>query len=219
VAPAIVWQDRRTAERCRELKASGVEGRVRELTGLVLDPYFSATKLEWLLRDPALRRRAEAGELAFGTVDSWLIARFTGGRSHVTDHTNASRTLLYALRNRRFEPELLSLFGIPASLLPAIVSSSGVVAETDSDALGFALPIAGIAGDQQGALFGQGCVSIGSAKNTYGTGAFLLTHTGEEPARCPGRTGLRARRKRTGGWGGHPMAARWVGRHHVGGPE
>jgi glycerol kinase len=183
VAPAIVWQDRRTAERCRELKASGVEGRVRELTGLVLDPYFSATKLEWMLRDPVLRRRAEAGELAFGTVDSWLIARFTGGRSHVTDHTNASRTLLYALRNRRFEPELLSLFGIPASLLPAIVSSSGVIAETDSDPLGFALPIAGIAGDQQAALFGQGCVSIGSAKNTYGTGAFLLTHTGEEPAR------------------------------------
>jgi glycerol kinase len=183
VAPAIVWQDRRTAERCRELKASGAEARVRELTGLVLDPYFSATKLEWLLRDPVLRRRAEAGELAFGTVDSWLIARFTGGRSHVTDHTNASRTLLYGLRGRRFEPELLSLFGIPAALLPAIVSSSGVVAESDSGLLGVVLPIAGIAGDQQAALFGQGCVRIGSAKNTYGTGAFLLTHTGAEPAR------------------------------------
>lgn len=182
VAPAIVWQDRRTAEPCRELKAAGAEPLVHQLTGLVLDPYFSATKLAWLLRDPALRRRAESGDLAFGTVDSWLIARLTGGRAHVTDHTNASRTMLYGLRSRQFEPELLALFGIPSALLPTLVSSSGVVAECDPDLLGMALPIAGIAGDQQSALFGQGCVAIGSAKNTYGTGAFLLAHTGEHPA-------------------------------------
>ncbi|MEO8030556.1 MAG: glycerol kinase GlpK [Gemmatimonadota bacterium] len=182
VAPAIVWQDRRTAQRCRELKASGVEPRVHHLTGLVLDPYFSATKLEWLLREPSVRRRADAGELAFGTVDSWLITRLTGGRVHVTDHTNASRTLLYGLQSRRFEPELLELFGIPAVVLPGIVDSSGIVAETDPSMLGRSLLIAGIAGDQQAALFGQGCVRPGSAKNTYGTGAFLLTHTGDRPA-------------------------------------
>ena len=179
VAPAIVWQDRRTADRCRELKTAGMESRIRELTGLVLDPYFSATKLEWFLRDETLRRRAESGELAFGTVDSWLIARFTGGRAHVTDHTNASRTLLYSLAGRQFEPELLELFGVPESLLPTIVPSSGVIAESDPNVFGEALPIAGIAGDQQAALFGQGCVTKGAAKNTYGTGAFLLAHTGE----------------------------------------
>lgn len=183
VAPAIVWQDRRTAERCRELKAAGAEGRIRELTGLVLDPYFSATKLEWLLRDPELRRRAERGELQFGTVDSWLIARLTGGRVHCTDHTNASRTMLYGLDSRRFEPELLTLFNIPESILPQIVASSGVIAESDSGLLGRSLPIAGIAGDQQAALFGQGCVRPGAAKNTYGTGAFLLAHTGARAIR------------------------------------
>jgi glycerol kinase len=183
VAPAIVWQDRRTSDRCRELRAAGLEPRIRELTGLVLDPYFSATKLEWLLRDASLRRRAEAGELAFGTVDSWLIARLTGGRAHVTDHTNASRTLLYGLESRRFEPELLKQFGIPEALLPTIVSSSGTVAECDRELLGGSLPIAGIAGDQQAALFGQGCVRAGAAKNTYGTGAFLLAHTGSRPVR------------------------------------
>jgi glycerol kinase len=148
----------------------------------VLDPYFSATKLEWLLRDPALRSRAEAGELAFGTVDSWLIARFTGGRVHATDHTNASRTLLYSLQRRGFDPELLELFGVPPAILPAIVPSSGVLAETDAEVVGRSIPIAGIAGDQQAALFGQGCVRAGAAKNTYGTGAFLLTHTGATPA-------------------------------------
>ncbi len=179
LAPAIVWQDRRTADRCRELKAAGMEPRIRELTGLLLDPYFSGTKLEWLLKDPQLRRRAESGQLAFGTVDTWLIARFTSGRAHVTDHTNASRTLLYGLKSRRFEPELLELFGVPAGILPSIVSSSGVVAETDPGLFGAALPIAGIAGDQQAALFGQGCVTRGAAKNTYGTGAFLLSHTGD----------------------------------------
>ena len=178
VAPAIVWQDRRTAGRCRELKASGAETLLRERTGLVADPYFSATKLEWLLRDPALRRRAERGELAAGTVDSWVIARLTGGRCHLTDHTNASRTLLYALESRGWDPDLLALFGIPVQLLPAIVPSSGVIGQTDQEHLGFALPIAGIAGDQQAALFGQGCVTAGAAKNTYGTGGFLLVHAG-----------------------------------------
>jgi len=182
VAPAIVWQDRRTADRCRELRSEGRNERVHALTGLVLDPYFSATKLEWLLRDSALRRRAESGELAFGTVDSWLIARLTGGRVHVTDHTNASRTLLYSLERRAFDTELLQLFNVPAAVLPDIVPSSGVVAESDAGVFGRPIPIAGIAGDQQAALFGQGCVRPGAAKNTYGTGAFLLSHTGSRPA-------------------------------------
>jgi glycerol kinase len=181
VAPAIVWQDRRTSDRCRELREAGLAPLLRERTGLVPDPYFSATKLEWLLRDPELRRRAGRGELAAGTVESWLVARLTGGRAHVTDHTNASRTLLYSLRAREWDPELLRLFGVPRELLPAIVPSAGVVGETDSAHLGFPLPIAGLAGDQQAALFGQGCVTPGRAKNTYGTGAFLLVHAGLEP--------------------------------------
>jgi glycerol kinase len=179
VARAIVWQDRRTTDRCRELREAGLEPMLRERTGLVADPYFSATKLEWLLRDPELRRRAGKGELAAGTVDSWLVARLTGGRAHVTDHTNASRTLLYDLRSRNWAPELLEQFGVPREVLPMVVRSSGVVEETDSRHLGISLPIAGLAGDQQAALFGQGCVSPGLAKNTYGTGAFLLVFTGD----------------------------------------
>jgi glycerol kinase len=158
---------------------------LRRRTGLVADPYFTATKLEWLLRDPALRARAERGELAAGTVESWLVTRLTGGRVHVTDHTNASRTLLYDLAARDWEPELLGTFGVPREILPAIVPSSGVVAETDPAHLGIGLPIAGLAGDQQAALFGQGCCREGLAKNTYGTGAFLLVYTGQrlsEPA-------------------------------------
>ncbi len=181
VGPAIVWQDRRTSERCRELRESGAEALLRERTGLVADPYFSATKLEWLLRDPALARRAEAGELAAGTVESWLVARLTGGRVHVTDHTNASRTLLYDLRAGDWDPELLGRFGVPRALLPAIVRSAGVVGECAPALLGFALPIAGLAGDQQAALFGQGCCAGGLAKNTYGTGAFLLVYAGSRP--------------------------------------
>ncbi len=179
VAPAIVWQDRRTTERCRELRERGLEPLLRERTGLVPDPYFSATKLEWLLRDPSLRRRAEAGELAAGTVESWLVARLTGGRAHVSDHTNASRTLLYGLGQRDWDEELLRLFHVPRAVLPRLVRSSEVIAETDADHLGFALPIAGLAGDQQSALFGQGCCGDGLAKNTYGTGAFLLVYTGQ----------------------------------------
>ncbi len=178
VAPAIVWQDRRTSERCRQLRETGVETLLRERTGLVADPYFSATKLEWLLRDAGLRRRAERGELAAGTVESWLVARLTGGRAHVTDHTNASRTLLYNLATRDWDPDLLGVFGVPRELLPGIVHSAGVVADTDPEHLGVSLPIAGLAGDQQAALFGQGCCRDGLAKNTYGTGAFLLVYTG-----------------------------------------
>ncbi|MDQ3207099.1 MAG: glycerol kinase GlpK [Gemmatimonadota bacterium] len=179
VARAIVWQDRRTTERCRELREEGLEPMLRECTGLVADPYFSATKLEWLLRDPDLGRRAGRGELAAGTVDSWLVAKLTGGRAHVTDHTNASRTLLYDLRSRNWAPELLQQFGVPPEVLPTVVRSSGVVEQTDTHHLGCSLPIAGLAGDQQAALFGQGCVTPGLAKNTYGTGAFLLVFTGD----------------------------------------
>jgi glycerol kinase len=178
VAPAIVWQDRRTSARCRELRESGAEKLLRSRTGLVADPYFSATKLEWLLRDPEIRRRAGRGELAAGTVETWLVARLTGGRVHVSDHTNASRTLLYDLRDRDWHPELLGIFGIPRELLPAIVPSSGVVGESDPSHFGLPLPIAGLAGDQQAALFGQGCCTEGLAKNTYGTGAFLLVYRG-----------------------------------------
>jgi glycerol kinase len=178
VAPAIVWQDRRTSARCRELRESGAEKLLRSRTGLVADPYFSATKLEWLLRDPEIRRRAGRGELAAGTVETWLVARLTSGRVHVSDHTNASRTLLYDLRDRDWHPELLGIFGIPRELLPAIVPSSGVVGESDPSHFGLPLPIAGLAGDQQAALFGQGCCIEGLAKNTYGTGAFLLVYRG-----------------------------------------
>jgi glycerol kinase len=177
VAPAIVWQDRRTAARCRELKASGAEADLRARTGLLADPYFSATKLEWLLRDAALRRRAERGELAAGTVESWIVARLAGG-AHVSDHTNASRTLLYNLRRREWDDELLRFFGVPREILPGIAPSAGIVAEARAEHLGVALPIAGLAGDQQAALFGHVCVRPGGAKNTYGTGVFLLLHTG-----------------------------------------
>ena len=185
VTRAIVWQDRRTTERCRELRDSGVESLIRQRTGLVADPYFSATKLEWLLKDPALRRRAARGELAAGTVESWLVAKLTGGTVHVTDHTNASRTLLYDLKTRDWDSDLLSLFGVPREVLPTLVRSSEVVGETVAPLLGRALPIAGLAGDQQSALFGQGCVKTGLAKNTYGTGAFLLVLAGNRPPGPP----------------------------------
>jgi glycerol kinase len=185
VAPAIVWQDRRTSARCRELRESGAETLLRRRTGLVADPYFSATKIEWLLRDRALRARAGRGELAAGTVESWLVAKLTGGRVHVCDHTNASRTLLYDLTERDWHPELLALFGVPRELLPSIAPSSGVVGETDATHFGLSLPIAGLAGDQQSALFGQGCCHDGLAKNTYGTGAFLLVHRGDRRPEPP----------------------------------
>ncbi|HJR16556.1 MAG TPA: glycerol kinase GlpK [Gemmatimonadales bacterium] len=187
VAPAIVWQDRRTTDRCRELREFGLEPMLRERTGLVADPYFSATKLEWLLRDSDQAHRAARGELAAGTIESWMVAKLTGGRAHVSDHTNASRTLLYDLRARHWDSELLQLFKVPIQILPKLVPSSGAVGETDAIHLGFGLPIAGLAGDQQAALFGQGCVAPGLAKNTYGTGAFLLVFTGDRvPAQSEG---------------------------------
>ena len=182
---AIVWQDRRTAARCAELRALGLAGMLGEKTGLVLDPYFSATKLELMLADGEVRRQAERGELAAGTVDSWLVARLTDGAVHATDHTNASRTMLYGLESRAWDPELLALFSIPAPLLPSIVPSGAVSGECRPGNFGHAMPIAGIAGDQQSALFGQGCVEAGSAKNTYGTGTFLLMHTGDRRPRSP----------------------------------
>lgn len=181
VGRAIVWQDRRTTGICRDLRVAGHEEEVRRRTGLVLDPYFSGTKLTWRFReDPELRRRAEAGELAAGTIDAWLVARLTGGDAHATDHTNASRTLLYNIHERRWDPDLLALFEVPAGILPELRKSSGTFGLARGDALGLEAPIAGVAGDQQAALFGQGCWLAGLAKNTYGTGAFLLLHTGEE---------------------------------------
>lgn len=177
---AIVWQDRRTTDRCRALKEAGHEDEVRRRTGLVLDPYFSGTKIGWLLdSDPELRRRAEAGELAVGTIDTWLIARLTDGAVHATDPTNASRTLLFGLESAAWEPWLLDLFDVPAALLPEVRASSGDFGTAAARHLGVELPILGVAGDQQSALFGQGCWSPGLAKNTYGTGAFLLLNTGD----------------------------------------
>jgi glycerol kinase len=178
---AIVWQDRRTSGRCRELREQGREEWVRQRTGLVLDPYFSATKLEWLLENvPGARSRAEAGELAAGTMDSWLVWKLTGGAVHVTDPTNASRTLLYNIDSQQWDDELLNLFNIPRALLPEVRDSAAIYGESVQDAIGMSVPVAGIAGDQQAALFGQGCVTPGLAKNTYGTGAFLLMNTGQE---------------------------------------
>jgi glycerol kinase len=181
VGRAIVWQDRRTADRCRELapKASEITAR----TGLVVDPYFSATKLEWMLRDAGVARRARAGELLAGTIDSWLIWRLTGGAVHATDPTNASRTMLYDIDQLAWSDELCTLFGVPREMLPEVRPSSGSFGETTPDLLGAAIPIGGVAGDQQSALFGQGCWEAGSAKNTYGTGAFLLLNTGRQRPR------------------------------------
>ena len=182
VANAIVWQDRRTACRCDQLRAQGHAGAIQQKTGLVLDAYFSATKLEWLLNEvPGVRARAERGELAFGTVDAWLVWNLTGGRVHVTDVSNASRTLLFNLHTMQWDDALLGLFNIPASVLPTVVASSGVVAQTDAALLGAVIPIAGLAGDQQAATFGQACLQPGMAKNTYGTGCFMLMNTGQQP--------------------------------------
>lgn len=177
---AIVWQDRRTAARCAELAPHAP--RIGDLSGLVTDPYFSASKLEWLLAQGDNRRRADAGELCTGTIDSWLIWHLTGGTVHVTDHTNASRTMLYDINTRAWSPELCALFGVPATLLPRVVPSSGSVGLSTMATLGVELPIAGIAGDQQAALFGQGGWQAGDGKNTYGTGAFLLLNTGAHRA-------------------------------------
>ncbi len=182
LAPAIVWQDRRTADQCAALRARGKAGWIQQKTGLLPDAYFSATKLAWLLdRVPHARGRAAQGELAFGTVDSWLLWKLTGGRVHATDASNASRTLLFNLRTLGWDAALLRLFDIPAEVLPQIVPSSGVLGQTDPALLGVPVPIAGLAGDQQAALFGQACFSPGMAKNTYGTGCFMLMNTGAQP--------------------------------------
>ncbi len=179
VAPAIVWQCRRTADFCRSLESQAA--RIAARTGLVIDAYFSASKIRWILdHAPDARRRAAAGELAFGTVDSWLIYKLTGGREHVVDRSNASRTMLLGL-DGAWDPEMLDLFGVPRALLPRVVGSSEIVGTTDAALLGAAIPIAGIAGDQQAALVGQACFRAGLSKNTYGTGCFFLMHTGERP--------------------------------------
>lgn len=178
---AIVWQDRRTADLCARLKNDGVEPLIRTKTGLLLDPYFSATKIAWVLDHvPDARARAERGELAFGTIDSFLLWRLTGGAVHATDITNASRTMLYDIHAQRWDVELCKLFGIPAPLLPEVHDNSHVFGVTASGLFELQIPIAGIAGDQQAALFGQACFEPGMAKSTYGTGCFMLLNTGKE---------------------------------------
>ena len=185
LAPAIVWQDRRTADLCAALKSAGHEARVSERTGLLLDPYFSATKLAWLLDSiPGARAGAERGELCFGTVDSWLIWKLSGHRQHVTDATNASRTLLLDLRTGQWDEGMLELFRIPRACLPEVLPSSlgvGTAGPLEVEIEGVTVPLGGIAGDQQAALFGQNCLHVGMAKNTYGTGCFMLMNTGDVP--------------------------------------
>jgi len=186
IHPAIVWQDRRTAGYCDQLKADGHAPMIQERTGLVIDAYFSATKLKWILDNvPGARGRAEKGELAFGTVDSWLVWKLTTGRLHITDATNASRTLLLNIHTGQWDDELLRLFDIPAAVLPEVKASSVIYGNTGSIMApgSVGIPIAGIAGDQQAALFGQLCTQPGMVKNTYGTGCFMLMHTGEKAVR------------------------------------
>ena len=184
ICPAIVWQCRRTAPLCDQLRADGCEEMIRSRTGLPIDPYFSATKLVWMLDNiPGARERAERGELLFGTVDSFLIYHLTGGRVHATDPSNAARTLLYNIHTLTFDAELLRLFRIPSCILPKVLPSAGHFGETDASVFGAPIPITGVAGDQQAALFGQCCFEAGMAKNTYGTGGFLLMNTGSTPVR------------------------------------
>lgn len=181
---AIVWQDRRTAAYCNELKEKGHAEQIAAKTGLIIDAYFSATKIRWILENvEGARQKAEAGELAFGTVDSWLIWKLTAGKSHLTDITNASRTMIFNIHTQEWDRELLALFGIPASILPEVKSCSEVFTETAGDVLNTKIPIAGVAGDQQAALFGQLCTQPGMAKTTYGTGCFLVMNTGTEAVR------------------------------------
>jgi glycerol kinase len=187
VAPAIVWQDRRTAALCDEMRAAGQEKLFRAKTGLLIDPYFSGTKVKWLLDNVSgARKRAQAGELMFGTVDTWLLYKLCG--VHATDYSNASRTLIYNIFDRRWDDDLLLALNVPASLLPEVRASSGVLGETNL--LGRPTPVTGVAGDQQAALFGQACFEPGMAKNTYGTGAFLLLNTGGTPPRTSETSGL-----------------------------
>ncbi|MCH8497126.1 MAG: glycerol kinase GlpK [Marinobacter sp.] len=185
---AIVWQDRRTAATCTQLRAQGYESTVVERTGLLIDPYFSATKIAWLLDDvPGARQRAEAGELAFGTIDTWLLWNLTGGRSHLTDATNASRTSLFNIHQQCWDETLLNLYRVPATLLPDVRDSAADFGTTEAELLGAPVLVAGIAGDQQAALVGQACFEPGMAKSTYGTGCFLMLNTGTEPVRSENR--------------------------------
>lgn len=177
---AIVWQDKRTAQFCNELKKSDWKSYINKSTGLWIDSYFSATKINWILDSvKGAQQRAENGELLFGTIDSWLIWKLTDGKNHVTDYSNASRTMIYDIRNLCWDDKLLELFNIPPSILPTVIDSSGVAGYTDTKIIGAEIPIAGIAGDQQAALFGQLCFEPGTAKNTYGTGCFILMNTGK----------------------------------------
>ena len=179
---AIVWQDRRTSEYCDGLKAQNLTGFIREKTGLIIDAYFSATKIRWILENvPGARAKAEAGKLRFGTVDTWLIWNLTRGEVHVTDVSNASRTMLFNIHTLAWDEELLKIFDIPISMMPEVRSSSEVYGYTKTTIFAHKVPIAGIAGDQQAALFGQMCTAPGSVKNTYGTGCFLLMNSGEKP--------------------------------------
>ena len=179
---AIVWQDRRTSAYCDELKARGLVDKIREKTGLIIDAYFSGTKIKWILDNvPGARERAEAGQLRFGTVDSWLVWQLTRGEVHITDVSNASRTMLFNINTLEWDQELLDLLGVPVSMMPRVCSSSEVYGYTKTTIFAHEVPIAGIAGDQQAALFGQMCTTPGSVKNTYGTGCFLLMNTGEKP--------------------------------------
>jgi glycerol kinase len=188
VGNAIVWQDRRTTALCDRLRSEGKEAFIQERTGLVLDAYFAGTKIAWILNEvEGAREKAEAGELAFGTVDSWLVWKLTGCKRHLTDTSNASRTLLFNIHTNDWDDELLALFGIPRSLLPEVRASSEVYGETVPGILASPVPIAGIAGDQQAALFGQMCIEPGMSKNTYGTGCFLLLYTGREPVASQNR--------------------------------
>jgi glycerol kinase len=187
IHPAVVWQSRASAEICERLRADGHEKLVRERTGLVIDAYFSGTKIRWILDQvPGAQKRAEAGELLCGTIDTWLMWKLTEGRTHATDVSNASRTLVFDIHRQAWDDELLALLGIPRSMMAAPVRSSGVVAEADPRHFGAPVPIAGIAGDQQAALFGQTCFAAGEAKNTYGTGCFLLVNTGARAASASG---------------------------------
>ncbi len=182
VAPAIVWQCRRTAERCSAIEKTPLAKTITEKTGLVIDAYFSATKIQWLLDNvPGVRARAQAGDLLFGTIDTWIIWNLTGGKVHATDYTNAARTMLYNIYDLCWDEDLIASFDIPRSLLPQVCPSSHLFGVTDPELLGGKIPIAGVAGDQQAALFGQTCFEPGDAKNTYGTGCFLLMNTGTVP--------------------------------------
>jgi glycerol kinase len=181
VHPAIVWQDRRTAEDCNQLKKKGFESLFRDKTGLVLDPYFSGTKISWLLKNiPGLRRKAETGNILFGTMDSWLLWKLTGGKTHATDFTNASRTLLFNIKTRKWDPELLKVLNIPQSILPEVRASGALFGQTKkTTSLPSGIPIHSMMGDQQAALYGQGCYQPGEAKNTYGTGCFIVMNLGK----------------------------------------